>query len=236
MAHKHGSGCGRTAEALEQAPHRLAHLGARGVGVVRARDDHRRLVERAEQHVGDGSRGLWNHPAGVDRVLQRLLEQAECVVGVGRPPDVPAEHRGTVDEHDPLHLRRRAGIEERVDAEHQRLPRIVGRPRRPHHALRGLGADLDQHRLEQILLAAAKVVVERAAGDAGLLHDLLGADARVAALGEQRAGGRDQRGRCRLALGGLGARAARGRRSGPLTSILSVCEDAYTLYVTLSSR
>ena len=36
------------------------------------------------------------------------LEQPERVVGVGRPPHVPAEHRGPVDEHDPLHLRRRA--------------------------------------------------------------------------------------------------------------------------------
>jgi hypothetical protein len=47
--------------------------------------------------------------------------------------------------------------------------------------------------VEEVLLAAAEVVVERATRDAGRAHDLLGAHARVPALGEERPSRRDQR-------------------------------------------
>ena len=89
-------------------------------------------------------------------------------------------------------------------------------------ALGHLGLDLLEDRREQLALVG-ELVVERAARDAGRAHDLLGADAGVAALGEQRPGGGHERG-----AGGLGS-------LGVLVSldIHTVCiHYAYSLYAT----
>ena len=111
-------------QALEQSAHRLAHLRAGRVLVVGPGDDHRRLVERSDQDMRQRSGGLVDQPSGVDRPLERRLEQPERVVAVGRPPHVPPEHGRAVDQHDLLHLVAGARIQERVGADHQRLPRI----------------------------------------------------------------------------------------------------------------
>jgi hypothetical protein len=115
--------------------------------------------------------------------------------------------------HDPLNLRCGAGVEERFGAEHQCLPWVLGRGRGLRHPLHCLCADLHERSPEQLLLAASEVVVQRPPGNAGKLDDLLGADGGVSPGGEQLARGADQRRNRRLALGGLGPRTRRVRRS-----------------------
>jgi hypothetical protein len=51
LAHRH-------AQSLQQAVHRLAHLDPGRARLIRTRDDHRRLVERAEEDVRGRSRRL----------------------------------------------------------------------------------------------------------------------------------------------------------------------------------
>ena len=66
-----------------------------------------------------------------------------------------------------------------------------------------LGLELFEDRGEEGALVG-ELVVERSSGDAGRTNDLLGADVRVAALGEERASGGQQAGARRFRLGCLG--------------------------------
>ena len=60
----------------QQPAHHGEHLRARGVGVLRPGDDHRRLVERADEDVGERARRLGLELAGLD---------AACSVPSTRP-------------------------------------------------------------------------------------------------------------------------------------------------------
>ena len=86
-------------------------------------------------------------------------------------------------------------------------------------ALREIDLDRLEHRREEVGLVG-ELVVQGAAGDAGGLGDLLGADVGVAVLGEQPAGGGDERGAGGGRAVGLGAAGHRPR----LTSMQSVCK------------
>ena len=60
---------GRPAQAREQVRDRLAHLRAGGDRILGAGDDHRGLVERAEQHLGHGAGRAGEQLAVVHRRL-----------------------------------------------------------------------------------------------------------------------------------------------------------------------
>ena len=128
------------------------------------------------------------------------------MLGADLPPAVPAQHRGPVEEDDLLHLRNRAGLQEHLRPGPHRVKRRRGAGFQSPggDALGELYLDLHVDRLEQLALAL-EVVVEGAAGDARGTDDLLGADPRVAAHGEQRPRGGDQGAPGRLRALGLGA-------------------------------
>ena len=99
----------------------------------------------------------------------------------------------------PLYLGLLARIQERARTRGHGLPRVAG-------AADGLPGDalgeLTLHLLDdgpEELVLAAEVVIERAAGDARVAHDLLGGHRAVAALREQLATRGDQ---CRAGLYG----------------------------------
>ena len=168
------------------------------------------------------SRRRRSPPAGVASIRPR-----PCSAPISRQRSQPST-AGPVEEDDLLHLRARA----RVRGTSRRPARIASSgPRRSEPsapvAIRSVELDLDLlvDRLEELALAV-EVVVEGAAGDAGGADDLLGADAGVAALGEERPGGGDQGRRAspRSARPGCGdAPLGRLGFSACLTFILSVC-------------
>jgi len=143
------------------------------------------MCQRAQRLLGDRPR--------LDRRRQRRFDQAEPVLSGDRTPAIPAQHRGSVEQHDPLRLRLGGGLQEHLGAGAHCRQRVAGaflqRPGRD--PLRQLDLDPLVDRGEQLALVV-EVVVEGAAGDAGGAHDLLRADPGVAALGKQRACRRDQ--------------------------------------------
>ena len=130
---------------------------------------------------------------GVDRLLQLVLDEAEGVAHADLAPGRPAEDRRAVEQHDALDLGLAARLEPAEGADAQHGERIAGArgDGGPGGALGHLGLDLLEDRGEQLALVG-ELVVERAARDAGRAHDLLGADAGVPALGEERPGGGDR--------------------------------------------
>ena len=168
-------------------------LGARDLRVLGARDVERALVERPDQDVGQRRRGLGRDQPRVDPGLDRPGDEPEPVAQPDRPPALPAQDGGRVEQDDPLDLGLGADGQERAGAGAQRGDR-VGRAaeRLGGDPLRRPRLDLLEDRLEQLLLVL-ELVVERAAGDARVADDLLGPDRRVAALAEEAAGGLEQR-------------------------------------------
>jgi len=156
--------------------------------------------------MGERPDGLLGDRAGLDRRLQGRLDQAEAVLGGDLPPAVPAEHRGPVEQDDPLRLRLRGRLQEHLRTGPHRIERRGGPrvERAGGDPLRELDLDPLVDGLEKVALAA-EMVVERAAGDAGRADDLLGADGGVAALGEERSRRFDQRIARRLRALGLGS-------------------------------
>ena len=139
-----------------------------------------------------GRTGRGAQHAAVHGVLEGEADQPEAVALVDLAPLLPAQHGRGVEQGDAHDGRVGAGVEEGAHAGHHQLPRVVDAA--------DAGADVGDQRLLELLVDGAEevalvgeVVVERAAGDAGPGHDLLGADARVAALGEQLAAGAQQR-------------------------------------------
>ena len=110
-------------------------------------------------------------------------------------PALPAQHRGCVQQHDPLHLGLGAGVQPGARAGAQPLDR-VGRAGRRHHfadAHADVLLDRLEHGGEQLGLVG-ELVVQGAARHARRAHDRLGAHAAEPVLGEQGPRGVDQRG------------------------------------------
>src|SRR6516162_3959293 len=127
-------------------------------GILGARDVERAFVEGADEDVGEGDDGLGNDRAGVHRRLQRELDQAEAVAAGQVPPRLPAEHRGGVEQGDPLDLGLGAGVEEQARADpqaRQRVRRGFGRTGRDPFC--DLGLDLFGYGGEKVGLVAELV-------------------------------------------------------------------------------
>ena len=128
-------------------------------------------------------------------------------------PCLPAEHRGPVEQHDPLHVGLGAGVEEGVAAHGE----VLGRIGLGHRGLDELVGEVALNALEggaeQVGLVL-EVVVQGAAGDPRAPHDLLDADRRVAAPGEQRPRRRHERGARGLGVLRLEALRLAGAQSG----------------------
>jgi hypothetical protein len=151
----------------------------------------------ARSAAGSSGQGAQRHGvegAGGGGTAEPFLEDAAAVAVHQVFPGVGAEYARPVDQDDALEVAADADVEEGAHA----VPDVVeGRgglggellvDEPLGHVARGLGHD----RAEQVGLVA-EVVVEGAAGDPGLGHDLLGAGAVEAVGGEQAAGRRDQR-------------------------------------------
>ncbi len=187
------AGAGRR-EAVDQGQQDARDLGPAG-GVGGADEEHRRLVERAEQQVGGRADRQRPDLPRLDRRDQARLDQPEAVGGGDVAPAVPAEHGGRVVEDDPLEARLGALVEEGGDPGLHRRQRAVhlGVEDDVGDPLGRLRLDRFVDRLEQARLATREVVVERPAGQPGGLDDLLRADVVVAAGGEEVATRGDQR-------------------------------------------
>ena len=62
--------------------------------------------------MGEGSYRLRNDGSGVDRRLQRELDQAETVAPCQVPLRLPAKHGGNIEKDDPLDVGLHASAEE----------------------------------------------------------------------------------------------------------------------------
>src|SRR6185312_14642438 len=172
------------AQPLQQREQRSLDLGARGGGVGRVGDHHRRLDHRAEQHVRERLDLATTQEVGVHRLLQRHRHESEPMLRVDFAPLGPAEHRRRVEVRYADDGRVLAGVEERAHASRERFPR-VGAARGPRDdRAEHLVCELSMDGAEEVSLVA-EVVVERAARHVGRAHDLLRADVGVAARGEQ---------------------------------------------------
>ena len=136
--------------------------------------------------------------------LAQLLFAAVAFVAllvIQAAPALPADDDGSVDEHDALHGGVHEVVEVGGDAVLQLGPAStiggVLEGVREHGAQLVLEAAVDG--LEEITLVA-EVIVERAAGDARGLHDVLGRRAGVAVSREELARDTQQRGARRLRL------------------------------------
>ena len=98
--------------------------------------------------------------AGLDRRADDGFDHAESVALGDLAPALPAEHRRTVDQHDALHLRRAAGLEEEPHPGTQLGERAGEVAERCGDAFGQLLLDLFVDGEEQVLLAG-ELVVER---------------------------------------------------------------------------
>ncbi len=141
-------------------------------------------------------------PASID-ASHGAFDEPEAVAHADLAPQLPAEHRGRVEQRDALHRGVFAGVEEGLRAGVQHLQRIARR------LVRQLGDPLEQGLLDvfvdglEELALALEVVIKRPPRDTRRAHDLLRPDGRVATLGEQSAGGGDERRARRLRALGL---------------------------------
>ena len=117
---------------------------------------------------------------------QHRLDDPEPVLHADLAPAVPAEHRGRVDEHDPLHRRRRALLQEQSGADAHRLQLRGGVRRGDARHDRGdhIAFDVFVDGVEQARLVA-ELVIQRAPRDAGGVDDRLGRHGGESVGGEQ---------------------------------------------------
>ena len=168
-------------QSLQQPLEAVADLArAPPRGPRRGRSAGRASVSAPSIRCASGSTGCCSiRPASID-VLEPGAHQREAVARLDLAPRREAEHGRRVDEHDPLHGRLEAAVEERADRGQLLLPRVgLARARRSRSARRSPARSASTTALNRSCLSV-EVVIERAAGDAGALHDLLGADGRVA--------------------------------------------------------
>ena len=139
----------------------------------RGEQDRREKIDRTDDEASGRVRGAQCFAHETEPVALRDL-----VLHFG------GEHRGSVEEHDAPHLRRRRRVEEGERAESQAVDRIVAPGRRDDDRLRQIALDLFVDRGEEVFLRR-EVVVERAPGETRPLDDLLTTGARESPFAEQ---------------------------------------------------
>jgi hypothetical protein len=134
--------------------------------------EHRRLVERSEQHVREGLDRDRSHPPALDDGPERGGHEAEAVLRIDLAPLLPPENDWCLDQHHTSHGRIEAGVEEGHAPKSQLFDGVVALGRGNHHLLADRYFQFLHDGSEQLLLAT-EVVIQRAARNTRSFGDLL---------------------------------------------------------------
>lgn len=157
---------------MEEAQKRRLHTASEGGVLGSPADEHGAVDEGTGEEVRRRLDVLDGNLLRCSGGFEALAKEAEAVLEVQGTPDVPAEHRGPVDEQHAVEFRLRARLEEGLDSKLQGLQRRAGGGGRPGEACVHLAHRVGDDGVKQPLLAL-EVVVERAARQPSCGDDFL---------------------------------------------------------------